>query len=310
MLNKKHLITIIGLLLLILILPLALFLTRQRQEIRKKAEGTREVELILSPILSGLKRGEGINGKIILSNVSQRNILASGAQATIEVSDKFTIVSVKCEEPFNGLSIARINGQIVTFLCAIGVGVNPPALDNLGKVFASLNVSVKDDAPYGPAFIKFTSTRVTEAGITGQAPDVSTRGQDANFTILETTPVISPTPTIIPTITSIPITTSTPTPSVTMTLPPTLSPTPTLTPVPLASPTPAITPITRDCSTKVFGDADCDGQTTLDDFKYWLCEFIGGGVCQDINSGRWSDFFRDSKVDLVDFEVYRRNVYK
>ncbi len=85
---------------------------------------------------------------------------------------------------------------------------------------------------------------------------------------------------------------------------------PTLTPVPSATPTPAITPIPRECSTKVFGDADCDGQTTADDYKYWLCEFIEGGVCKDINSGRWSDFFRDGKVDMVDFEVYRRNFYK
>lgn len=294
-LHKKQIIILLGLLFLIIILPLALWLTRQRQEIRKKAEGTREVDVVINPVSGTFYRGDTFDIDVELFDVSfQRNIKVSGAQATINISDKLNINSVKCIDPFHGLSIARINGQTVTFLCAIGVGTIPPLITNSNLRFGSMSLTVRNEATSGGALLNFTSTRVTEAGVEGQAPDVSTRGQNATYTISEITPTISPTLPATPSATLIP----------------TLTLTPTLAATPSASPIPSITPMPRDCSTKVFGDADCDGQTTLDDFKYWLCEFIGGGVCKDINSGRWSDFFRDGKVDMVDFEVYRRNVYK
>jgi len=55
-----------------------------------------------------------------------------------------------------------------------------------------------------------------------------------------------------------------------------------------------------DTCKKSSGDANCDGAINESDYTIWKDEFISG-------SGNSADFNSDSKVDLVDFEIWRRN---
>jgi hypothetical protein len=58
---------------------------------------------------------------------------------------------------------------------------------------------------------------------------------------------------------------------------------------------------------KTSGDANCDGNVNDSDYTIWKCEFLGGGICQNPSSQKTADFNLDTKVDLVDFEIWRSN---
>jgi len=63
---------------------------------------------------------------------------------------------------------------------------------------------------------------------------------------------------------------------------------------------------------KTFGDANCDGNINNDDYNIWKCEFLNQGQCSDTSivshtTNKSADFNLDTKVDLVDFEIWRRN---
>lgn len=177
--NKQILIT----LLLALALPLLVIAAMQIQELRKQAAGTNEVMVQLSPASGNFSSGETVTIKTTLSNTAQRAINISGAQAVLSVDSKFTINSATCLSPFNGLPFTKISGTTVTVMCAIGTGSTPIAVTSAELPFAQLSLTVTGSAVDGAASIAFTSTRATEAGIGGQAPDVSKGGDAGNFTI-------------------------------------------------------------------------------------------------------------------------------
>jgi photosystem II stability/assembly factor-like uncharacterized protein len=54
------------------------------------------------------------------------------------------------------------------------------------------------------------------------------------------------------------------------------------------------------CTLKSQGDANCDGKVDLIDFEQWRREFTG------LATTRLGDFNGDSKTDLIDFELWRR----
>ena len=98
-----------------------------------------------------------------------------------------------------------------------------------------------------------------------------------------------------------------------------VSPTVTLTPSPLPTSTPAPT-ITApvNCAQKSQGDANCLDGTNEEDFRFWQCEFLSNTYCTDISltthilsglayTGKFASFSLETKVDLVDFEIWRRN---
>ncbi len=90
--------------------------------------------------------------------------------------------------------------------------------------------------------------------------------------------------------------------------------TPTLAPSgypPIPTPTPTRTPTpTPSCPKKPQGDADCNGSINETDYTIWKCEFLGNGTCSSPQSTRKADFNLDNKVNLVDFEIWRRSVYR
>lgn len=178
--NNKQLLLIV---LLALALPLLVIAAMQIQELRKHAAGTNEVAVKLSPASGNFSSGQTMTIKMTLSNTAQRTINISGAQAVLSVDGKFTINSATCLSPFNGLPFTKINGTSVTVMCAIGTGSTPIAVTSAEVPFAQLSLTVAGSAANGAAPIAFTSTRATEAGIAGQAPDVSTGGEAGSYTI-------------------------------------------------------------------------------------------------------------------------------
>ncbi|MEM5872081.1 MAG: right-handed parallel beta-helix repeat-containing protein, partial [Candidatus Aenigmatarchaeota archaeon] len=85
---------------------------------------------------------------------------------------------------------------------------------------------------------------------------------------------------------------------------PSISPTPT--PTPTHTPTPAST-LTPACAKKTLGDANCDGNIDENDYNIWKCEFLGNGRCNNPSSNLSASFNLDEKVDLIDFDIWRKN---
>jgi len=177
--NKKLLL----ILLLVLVVPLLVIVVRQIQELRGRVAGSGEVGLRFFPGSGTFNPGQAVTLKIALYRLANRAINISGAEAVVNVSDKFSINSVNCEPPFDSLPFTRISGQSITVMCAIASTDNPVAIEMNDLPFARLNLTVVSSAVSGAAPIVFTSTKATEANITGQAPDVSTAGVTGDFTI-------------------------------------------------------------------------------------------------------------------------------
>ncbi len=78
------------------------------------------------------------------------------------------------------------------------------------------------------------------------------------------------------------------------------NPLPTNTPIPQSTLTPA-------CNRRASGDANCDGSIDDSDYNIWRCEFLGNGQCKNPLSNLSASFNLDQKVDLIDFEIWRKN---
>lgn len=89
------------------------------------------------------------------------------------------------------------------------------------------------------------------------------------------------------------------------------SPTPTSTIIP----SPTLPPsLCTQCSGKPLakskGDADCSGNTSLNDSSIWRSEFIGGGLGKITKNSWAADFDCNGKVTLNDASIWRENFVK
>lgn len=247
---NKRLLTVLILIGLIIFIWVVLNGLRERQDIRKKAVGSGEVSLAFKTMGMSISKGDNFKPTIRLYNDSVRVIKVSGAQAILNVSDKFIINSVRCLGSFNDVPFINISNQKVTVMCSIGVGATPIELTDTGTEWVEFDLTVPSIATTGIAEITFqaTSEKVTED--LPDAPDVSAAGQNASYQIVDAVISDTPTPTatgvpgatITPTLTPTPSTTPSPTPSptgvVSETPTPTLTPTGTLVPTITLTPTP------------------------------------------------------------------------
>lgn len=182
-LTRKQRWTLLAIIGVVLLLPLAIYLALNNSELRKLAQGSNEVGIRFSPAQATLSAGQTLDATVSMYKVATRTIAVSGTQSVLEVSDKFTINSAACQAPFDGVPFSKINGQQVTIICAISPGAAPVTLATTAIPFAKINLTVKSTAVAGTAPITYTSTRVTEAGVSGQAPDLSTAGDPPSFEI-------------------------------------------------------------------------------------------------------------------------------
>ncbi len=107
------------------------------------------------------------------------------------------------------------------------------------------------------------------------------------------------------TATTFPTATRTPTPSITRTPTPSRTPTPTLSSqITPGNPTATGHP----CTLKTQGDANCDGVINSQDYAIFRCEYLNKGQCSSLPSAMTADFNQDGKIDLVDFEAWRKSL--
>jgi hypothetical protein len=132
--------------------------------------------------------------------------------------------------------------------------------------------------------------------------DVLTSVTNLSITVLGTSPAPTPStgptvaPTRIPTLTPI-----SPTPS---RVPTTLPGTPTIGPTSSLTITPTVQP---NCSLKSKGDADCNGAINEIDYVIWKCEIGNNGICNTPATNKAADFNTDGKINVFDFEIWRKN---
>jgi len=169
-------------------LPVAALGAQLIRNYRSLATGSYEVGVKVVPATGSYYLGDSINVQVKINRISARAIKVSGVQAVITVGDKLQINNVSCLAPFNGLPFININGQQVTIFCAIATSTTPVTLSTGDVAIATLSLTVDPYATDGTTQITFNSTRVTEAGIPGQAPDVSNAGSLATYTIIATPP--------------------------------------------------------------------------------------------------------------------------
>ncbi|KKS95427.1 MAG: hypothetical protein UV73_C0018G0040 [Candidatus Gottesmanbacteria bacterium GW2011_GWA2_43_14] len=183
MINKKQIIGLVIFFLLAGFLLLATLISRQNIDIRNRAAGTNEIDIHFLPPSGTFSPGQTFDAQLNLFKVASRSINVSGAQVVLDISTKFNIVSANCIAPFDGLPFVSIQGQKVTLMCAIAIGTNPVPVTSSDLAFANVKLMVDPGAAVGSAPISFTSTRATEGGISGQAPDVSTAGTAPSYII-------------------------------------------------------------------------------------------------------------------------------
>lgn len=212
--NRKQLVTLLIVAALIIILPLIIYVARQNQDIRNRAQGTNEAGLRFEPSSGTFPPGQDVTINVAMYNIGTRTINVSGAQSVLNISNKFNIVSASCEAPFDGVPFTKITNQSVTVMCAIQTGTTPVNLTNSNSIFAKVVLNPKAGSS-GNAPVTFTSTRVTEAGVPNQAPDVSDAGANSTYIIGQgnITPTDSVTPSVDPSLTPDPTVTGGPSPT-------------------------------------------------------------------------------------------------
>lgn len=116
------------------------------------------------------------------------------------------------------------------------------------------------------------------------------------------TPTWQPTLTPVPSLTSIPSATIRPTDSTTAF------------PSQAVSPSPGVSPIgplcVHPCSLHEKGDTNCDGQVDVSDIEFWFREFgtiPGANISPNANFSCTAGNIKSNYIDLIDFEVWRRN---
>jgi len=235
--NKKQILGLIILLALVFTLPLALFLTREKQEIRKRAEETRkEIVLSLNPQTNNETNPWPVGHEQTI-NIKMRNI-------TPNKTLRFRVVGLalnfnpqvfeiqtsdlRCASPFviAGGNASRVENNLLSLVCYVppaGTGpsdpqsLTPGAEVNVG----SFKVKVKQNPPGRSTNIAFARTNIPEEG---SLEDLSKFGDAGIYYI--TGAQVTGTPTATPTPTPAPTSTITPTP----TFVPTSTPTPTMAP--------------------------------------------------------------------------------
>jgi hypothetical protein len=225
---KKNQILVLAVILgLILLLPFVLSLTRQRQEIRKKAAGSGAVKISLYSPKTELTAGEIVDIQIRLT--STQAVLVNAVGVDLQYNTAFFAFpsSIDCGTTFPTKAKGVVDGNKIYVSCGIQEGGTDVSLSpNQPYTLATLHVTVNStDLPSSQ--ITFLRTKVTDEN----GGDISDAGTPATYTI-GAAATTTPGPTITP------VSTVTPTPTATITPKPTPSPTGGIT----GTPTPTVTP--------------------------------------------------------------------
>ena len=239
--NNKQIITIIILIGLLAILPIALFLTQKRQVTRSKAAGTGEITVAVKPATGNIQQGGSLSARVVLTNVSSvsQQIYVAGVDLSYDPYF-FTISNLACGTVLSNSAKLQIDTNAIYLSCFVSGGTGTYTIPvGATVILGTFTVTAKSGAALNTiSNINVLRTNIPDA-ITGT--DLSNAGAGAKYTII-LTPTTAPSAT--PTIISSPTSTPTQIPTITPTktpVPVTLTPTRTRTPTPTKSPTPTLT---------------------------------------------------------------------
>jgi len=218
-LSKKQFISLLILLGLIFVLPLSLLLTKQRQEVRKKAAGTGALQLSLVPDTTTKNRGETLTYTVKIANPGSAAIQIRVAGVEFKVSptiNDFEVSQIKCGTALASQAFGDIFEGRIRLICYKTPGTpNDPLTLVAGSTLdlGSFQVEIKETATGNYTI----SSKEADGGRNniplGAEPytDLSNIGAAATLTIAGTpTTTPGPTSTPIPTPTG-----ATPTPGLT-----------------------------------------------------------------------------------------------
>jgi len=216
-LSTKQILILVALGVLILLIPFVLALTKQKQEIRKKAAGSGEVQIKLDPQQDSKQPGESFIIKVTLQSDQTRQVNAANCKLLYD-KNIFEISTPTCGTSFPtvaGNSVDSTNGFIYIG-CGVGGGSEPVNVSSTPVILGQFQVTVKNSASPGQTQISFAVTPQLPYVSDPNGNNLSDTGTPGIYTITqEGAPTATPTPP-----------TATPTP------PPTATPTPTPTPYP------------------------------------------------------------------------------
>lgn len=227
-LNKKQFISLLVLLALILVLPLALLLTRQKQEIRKKAAGTGVIQVRLTPASTTLKPVDTLPTTLtatLTNNSDQtKNIRVAGVEFKFDPS-AFDVSGISCGSALSSSAFKDIVSNRIRLVCYVPPGATGPSAPLAIAAGASIDLgSFQVVLKAGAASGTYTfSPRPSDGGRTnipeeGTLTDLSDEGTPATIIVAgEVTGTPTPTSTQAPTPTP---TTGQVTPTPTSTIPP------------------------------------------------------------------------------------------
>lgn len=293
-LNKKQFISLLVLLALILVLPLALLLTREKQEVRKEAAGTGVIQVKLTPANVAIGPGDTspVNLTVTLTNNSDqaKSIRVAGAEFKFD-ANTFDVSGINCGTTLSSSAFKDIVDNKIRLVCYVPPGTTGPSAPLAIAPGASVNLGSFQVSPKaGAATGTYTfSSRPSDGGRTnipeeGTLTDLSDEGTPSTFTLTgEVTVTPTPTPTGV----------STPTPTPTGEAP---------------TPTPTTPP--GECPDGEKGNLNCDslGLINAQDFTILLAKWSPEGPVPTPETGQHTaDLYVDNRVNAQDFTILLTN---
>jgi len=209
-LTKNQIVLLVLLLVLTVLLFIFIKATRQKQEIRKRAQGTGIVRLTLSPSNIAIAPGEVFEVSIKLTSTESVQVGAATIKLTFD-TNVFNVVTPTCESSFPLALGNSVNNNAIYSSCGVQTGGGPVTLQpDIAVSLAKFQVTVKDQAPAGQTAINFVPT-VSVVAKYPDGEDISDAGTSSTYTIGAAEVTGTPTPTTSPVPTATPTTQPTPT---------------------------------------------------------------------------------------------------
>lgn len=269
-LDKKTLLSLLIIGFLLIAIPLTLFVSRQRQEIRKKAaipSGTATMRL--DPASTSVNIGQTTSVAVKISSTSTPdNKGISGVRAvlsytTTAVNPPFAQITTSdisggLPSPWTFMKEVNVNGNTVTItLNGIYLSPGTEGFDiSTEKTFATINLTAQNSGTITVNFNPSLSKIIAKSGFDVDILRTPTSPAGTYTVTAISTPTLTPTVTPTPSITVIPTPTATLTTTPTPTRIPTTTVTPTATTAPTSSPTPTSAVTLTPSPTLIPGTAD------------------------------------------------------
>lgn len=285
---------------LLLALLAAVYLSQQRQDIRKRAydSQTGVIELSLDKgTVTSFAKGQTYTliAKMRNTGASAKSINAADVTVNFDQSVFSSASNSACGSILSsGVPVVSVSS--INLLCYRNPGTgNYLFVQNAEVELGRFDLTVRSDTLEATGTASFPAAEIADVA-TGD--DLALNGLAFSVPIAVSVSE-TPTPTVTPDISATP--SATPIVSLTPTLTPTPSATPTATPTVTATPifTPTPTPTCGVQPPKSQGNANGDCAVDDADYEIWKSEFLA-------RSGTQADFDGKNGVDLVDYEIWRR----